>query len=214
MGIYYPSAITTDLTGTQVVVPPSHMMLRVLLRNDSVAYPWFAPAGLNRAILKDVEKLSWLPKESHRDLLYANGINSLISFTGEGHLVFGQKNLLIKDSAFNRVNIRRLFITLEKSISTASAYFLFEPNNELTRMMLVNMIEPFLRDVKARSGIQEFMIVCDETNNTGERQDRGELWCDIYIKPVHAAEYIVLNFIATKTGANFSEIANVLSPNT
>lgn len=201
-------------SGKYVWVPASGYVAGIYARNDSVADAWYAPAGFNRGMLRTIRRLAWNPKLGNRDILYASGINSIVAFSGQGKVVFGQKNLLNKDSAFNRVNIRRLFITMEKSISTAAAYFLFEPNNELTRMMLVNMIEPFLRDVKARSGIQEFLIVCDETNNTAERQDRGELWCDIYVKPVHSAEQIILNFVATKTGANFLEIANVLTPTT
>lgn len=204
--------VINKYSGKYVWVPASGYVAGIYARNDSMADPWYAPAGFNRAMLRNVRRLAWNPKLGSRDILYRSGINPIVSFSGQGKLVFGQKNLLDKDSAFNRVNIRRLFITMEKAISTAAAYFLFEPNNELTRMMMVNMIEPFLRDVRARSGIQEFLIICDETNNTAERQDRGELWCDIYIKPVHAAEFIILNFIATKTGANFTEIANVLTP--
>jgi len=115
--------------------------------------------------------------------------------------------MLDKESAFNRINVRRLFMVLEKAISTAAKYFLFEPNDDLTRLLLVNMIDPFLRDVKSRRGVYDYMVVCDTTNNTAERIDRNELWCDIYIKPTRAAEFIVLNFVATKTGASFTELA-------
>ena len=121
-------------------------------------------------------------------------------------MVYGQKNLLQKTSAFNRVNVRRLFIVMEKALSTAAHNFLFEPNDEFTRLQLLNMIDPYLRDIEARRGIQDFEVVCDERNNTPIRIDRNELWCDIYIQPTRAAEYIVLNFIATRTGASFSEL--------
>ena len=114
--------------------------------------------------------------------------------------------MLDKNSAFNRVNVRRLFIILEKSIATAVKYFLFEPNDSFTRLQLINMIDPFLRDVKSKRGIYDYMIVADSTNNTPERIDRNELWVDIYIKPVKAAEFVVLNFVATKTGASFTEL--------
>ena len=124
----------------------------------------------------------------------------------ESVLFWGQKTLLDKSSAFNRINVRRLFIILEKAISTAVKYFLFEPNDSFTRLQLINLIDPFLRDVKSRRGITDFLIVCDSTNNTPERIDRNELWCDIYIKPTRAAEFIVLNFVATRTGASFTEL--------
>jgi phage tail sheath protein FI len=135
-------------------------------------------------------------------------MNALVSFAGIGKIVYGQKTMLDKNSAFNRVNVRRLFITMEKAVATACKYYLFEPNDDITRMLLINMIEPFLRDVKGRRGIYSFMIVCDSTINTPERIDRNELWCDIYVQPTKASEFIVLNFIVTKTGASFTEIAS------
>lgn len=141
--------------------------------------------------------------------MYLNGVNPIVSFAGQGKVVWGQKTLLDKSSAFNRVNVRRLFMLLEKAISTASKYFLFEPSDRFTRAQLVGMIDPFLRDVQSRRGLYDFRIICDETNNTGERIDRNELWCDIYLKPTRAAEFIVLNFIATKTGVNFDEVIGV-----
>jgi phage tail sheath protein FI len=188
-------------------IPASGFVAGIYANTDDVADPWFAPAGLNRALLGNVRRLAWNPTKGERDVLYKNGINPIVSFAGQGKVVWGQKTLLDKESAFNRINVRRLFIVLEKAISTAAKYFLFEPNDDLTRMMLVNMIDPFLRDVRSRRGIYDYMVVCDTTNNTAERIDRNELWCDIYIKPTRAAEFIVLNFIATKTGASFTEIA-------
>jgi phage tail sheath protein FI len=127
-------------------------------------------------------------------------------------VVWGQKNMLDKSSAFNRVNVRRLFIIVGKAVSTALKYFLFEPNDSFTRLAIINMIDPFLRDVVARRGIFDYLIVCDERNNTAERIDRNELWCDIYIKPTRAAEFIVLNLIATKTGASFTELVAATAP--
>lgn len=188
-------------------VPASGFVAGIYANTDDVSDPWWAPAGLNRALLTNIRRLAWNPTLGQRNILYKNGINPIVSFAGQGKVVWGQKTLLDKESAFNRVNVRRLFIVLEKAISTAAKYFLFEPNDDLTRLLLVNMIDPFLRDVRSRRGIYDFMIVCDETNNTPERIDRNELWCDIYIKPTRAAEFIVLNFIATKTGASFTEIA-------
>jgi hypothetical protein len=187
-------------------VPPSGFMAGIFANTDDVSDPWFAPAGLNRAILTNVRRLAWNPTLGERDILYKNGINPIVSFAGQGKVVWGQKTMLDKSSAFNRINVRRLFMILEKALSTALKYFLFEPNDEFTRLLIVNMIEPFLRDVKARRGIYDFMIVCDERNNTPERIDRNELWVDCYIKPTRAAEFIVLNMIATKTGASFTEL--------
>jgi len=187
-------------------VPSSGYVAGILANTDDVADPWWAPAGLNRAILTSVRKLAWNPSLGERNTLYQNGINPIVSFSGQGKVIWGQKTLLDKSSAFNRINVRRLFVILEKAISTAVKYFLFEPNDEFTRLSLINMIDPYLRDVKARRGIYDFMVVCDGRNNTAERIDRNELWVDLYIKPVRAAEFIVLNFIATKTGASFEEI--------
>lgn len=188
-------------------IPASGYVAGIYANTDDVSDPWFAPAGLNRAILGNVRRLAWNPTKGQRDTLYKNGINPIVSFSGQGKVVWGQKTLLDKESAFNRVNVRRLFIVLEKAISTAAKYFLFEPNDDLTRMILVNMVDPFLRDVRARRGVYDYLVICDKTNNTDERIDRNELWMDIYIKPTKSAEYIVLNFIATKTGASFTEIA-------
>lgn len=188
-------------------IPSSGHVAGIFANTDSVSDAWFAPAGLNRAILTNVRRLAWNPSLGERDILYKNGINPIVSFAGQGKVLWGQKTQLDKESAFNRINVRRLFLVLEKAISTASKYFLFEPNDEVTRLMLINMIDPFLRDVRGRRGIYDFLLICDSTNNTPERIDRNELWVDIYIKPVRTAEFIVLRFIATKTGASFTEIA-------
>lgn len=187
-------------------VPASGHVAGICARTDDLADPWFAPAGLNRAILTSVRKLAWSPTLGQRDILYKNGINPIVSFSGQGKVLWGQKTLLDKNSAFNRINIRRLFIVMEKAISTSAKYFLFEPNDEFTRLSLVNMVEPYLRDVRGRRGIYDFLVVCDERNNTPERIDRHELWMDIYIKPIGAVEFLVLNFIATKSGASFTEL--------
>jgi len=193
-------------------IPSSGHVAGIYANTDDVTDPWFAPAGLNRAILGNIRKLAWNPSKGARDVLYKNGLNPIVSFAGQGKVIWGQKNLLDKSSAFNRVNVRRLFMILAKAISTALKYFLFEPNDSFTRLQIVNMIDPFLRDVEARRGIYEYMIVCDSRNNTPERIDRNELWCDIYIKPTRAAEFIVLNLIATKTGASFTELVAAVTP--
>jgi len=193
-------------------IPASGHVAGIFANTDNVAEAWFAPAGLNRGIIRNVRKLAWNPVQGERDILYKNGLNPIVSFAGQGKVVFGQKNMLDKNSAFNRINVRRLFIILAKSISTALKYFLFEPNDTFTRLQIINMVDPFLRDVQARRGIFEYMIVCDDRNNTPERIDRNELWCDIYIKPTRAAEFIVLNLIATKTGASFTELIAASTP--
>lgn len=187
-------------------LPCSGDIAGVYAFTDYVKDPWFAPAGLNRGMIKNVVKFALNPNRGFRDLLYKNGINPMVNFPGDGPVIWGQKTLQMKPSAFDRVDVRRLFIVLEKAISTASKYFLFEKNTDFTRRRLVGMIEPFLRDVQGREGIYDFLVVCDETNNSGEVIDRNELICDIYLKPTKTAEFIVLNFIATKTGVNFQEL--------
>jgi hypothetical protein len=193
-------------------VPASGYVAGIYANTDDVSEPWFAPAGLNRGILQNVRKLAWNPVKGERDILYKNGLNPIVSFSGQGKVVWGQKDMLDKNSAFNRVNVRRLFIIIGKSVSTALAYFLFEPNDSFTRLQIINMVDPFLRDVKARRGIFDYLIVCDDRNNTPERIDRNELWVDIYVKPTRAAEFIVLNLIATKTGASFTELVAAQAP--
>jgi len=187
-------------------VPASGYVAGIYAKTDDVSDPWFAPAGLNRSIITNVRKLAWSPTLGNRDIMYKNGINPIATFAGQGKVLWGQKTLLDKESAFNRINVRRLFMVMEKAISTSAKYFLFEPNDEFTRLSIVNMLEPYLRDVRGRRGIYDFLVVCDERNNTTERIDRSELWTDIYIKATRSAEFIVLNFIATKTGASFTEL--------
>jgi hypothetical protein len=188
-------------------IPASGFVTGIFAKTDDVRDPWWAPAGLNRAIFTGVRRLAWNPKLGNRDILYSNGINPIVTFPGEGKVIWGQKTMLSKESAFNRINVRRLFLVLEKAIATAAKYFLFEPNDPATRNQLVNMITPFLRDVQSRRGIYDFKVVCDDTNNTPVRVDRNELWCNIFIKPTRTAEFIVLNFVATATGASFDEAA-------
>jgi len=174
---------------------------------DQVADAWFSPAGVNRGQLRGVTKLAINPKQADRDTLYKARINPLVSFPGQGTMLFGDKTLLSKPSAFDRINVRRLFIVLEKAISTASKAQLFELNDEFTRAQFRNMLEPFLRDVKGRRGVTDFLVVCDETNNTGQVIDTNRFVADIFIKPARSINFITLNFIATRTGVDFSEIA-------
>jgi len=174
---------------------------------DRVADAWFSPAGQNRGQILGVTKLAFNPDKNARDDLYRARINPLVSFPGSGIQLFGDKTRLAKPSAFDRINVRRLFITLEKAISTASEAMLFEFNDEFTRANFRNMVEPFLREVKGRRGITDFLVVCDETNNTGNIIDTNRFVADIFIKPARSINFITLNFIATPTGVEFSEIA-------
>ena len=176
---------------------------------DRVADAWFSPAGVNRGQLLGVTKLAYNPKKADRDTLYKGRVNPLVSFPGEGMMLFGDKTLLSRPSAFDRINVRRLFIVLEKAISTAAKAQLFEFNDEFTRAQFKNMVEPFLRDVKGRRGITDFQVVCDTSNNTGQVIDSNRFVADIFIKPARSINFITLNFIATRTGVDFSEIAGV-----
>lgn len=178
----------------------------LMVRTDVTRDPWYSPAGYNRGHIKNVIKLAYNPSQADRDILYKNGINPVVTFPGQGTILFGDKTLLAKPSAFDRINVRRLFIVLEKAISVAAKYTLFEFNDEFTRAQFRNLVEPFLRDVQGRRGIYDFKVVCDETNNTPEVIDRNEFVGDIYIKPARSINFIQLNFIAVRTGVDFEEI--------
>lgn len=178
----------------------------LIVRTDDLRDPWWSPAGFNRGNIKNVTRLAYNPDKADRDLLYKNGVNPVVTFIGEGTVLYGDKTLLKKPSAFDRINVRRLFIVLEKAISTAAKYTLFEFNDTFTRAQFRNLVEPYLRDVQGRRGIYDFRVVCDETNNTGEIIDRNEFVGDIYIKPARSINFIQLNFIAVRTGVDFEEI--------
>jgi hypothetical protein len=176
------------------------------VRTDNNRDPWFSPAGYNRGLIKNVVKLAFNPNKSQRDRLYVKDINPVITQPGQGTLLFGDKTALGQASAFDRINVRRLFIVLEKAIARAAKTTLFEFNDEFTRAQFKNLVEPFLRDVQGRRGIYDFRVVCDETNNTGEVIDRNEFIGDIYVKPARAINFIQLNFVAVRTGVEFEEI--------
>ena len=176
------------------------------VRTDFVADPWFSPAGFNRGQIKNVVKLPYSPGKTDRDTLYKKGVNPVVTFPGNGTVLFGDKTLLAKPSAFDRINVRRLFIVLEKAIATAAKFQLFEFNDAFTQAQFRNLVEPFLRDVQGRRGIVDFKVVCDETNNTSEVVDRNEFVADIFIKPARAINYIQLNFVATRSGISFEEV--------
>ena len=178
------------------------LVARTEFTNDA----WWSPAGYNRGIMRNAEALAFNPSKIYRDRLYPKGINPVIFQKDTGILLLGDRTGLQKPSAFDRINVRRLFIVLEKAIATASKYSLFEFNDSFTRSRFVSLVTPFLSDVKARRGLIDCKVVCDESNNTPERIDRNEFWADIYIKPNRSINYIQLNFIATRTGASFSEV--------
>ena len=176
-------------------------------RTDLVADAWFSPAGLNRGIIRGAIKLAFNPTKAQRDELYRARVNPVATFPGQGTVLFGDKTGLSAPSAFDRINVRRLFITLEKAVATASKFQLFEFNDEFTRANFRNIVEPFLREVQGRRGITDFLVVCDETNNTGEVVDRNEFIAEIFIKPARSINFITLQFIATRTGVSFDEVA-------
>ena len=187
-------------------IPAAGHMAGLCANTDQVADAWFSPAGFSRGQILGITKVAFNPKQADRDTLYKARVNPIVSFPGQGTVLYGDKTAQSKPSAFDRINVRRLFITLEKAIATAAKFQLFEFNDEFTRAMFRNMVEPFLRDVKGRRGITDFAVVCDATNNTGEVVDTNRFVADIYIKPARSINFITLNFIATRTGVEFSEI--------
>ena len=188
-------------------VPLNGDIAGLCARTDNIADPWFSPGGFNRGQIRGAVKLAFNPNQTQRDELYKSRVNPVVSFPGQGTVLFGDKTAQAKPSAFDRINVRRLFIVLEKAISTAAKFQLFEFNDEFTRAQFRNMVEPFLRDVQGRRGITDFSVVCDDTNNTGDVIDRNEFRADIFIKPARSINFIQLNFIATRTGVAFSEVA-------
>jgi len=188
-------------------VPLNGDIAGLAARTDLIADAWFSPAGFNRGIVRGAVKLAYNPTKAQRDILYPARVNPVSTFPGQGTILFGDKTGLSSPSAFDRINVRRLFITLEKAISTASKFQLFEFNDEFTRANFRNIVEPFLREVQGRRGITDFLVVCDETNNTGDVIDRNEFKAEIFIKPARSINFITLSFVATRTGVAFEEVA-------
>ena len=187
-------------------VPLNGDIAGLAARTDYDQDAWFSPAGASRGQIKNVVKLAFSPNKTQRDVLYQAGVNPVVTFPGQGTQLFGDKTLLSSESAFNRINVRRLFIVLEKAIAIAAKAQLFEFNDEFTRNDFKNAVNPFLRDVQGRRGITEFSVVCDPTNNTGDVIDRNEFRADIFIKPNRAINFITLTFVASKSSVDFSEI--------
>ena len=187
-------------------VPLNGDIAGVTAFTESVADAFFSPAGFTRGQIRGAVKLAYEPNKDQRDTLYKARINPVNSFPGQGTVLFGDKTALAKPSAFDRINVRRLFIILEKAIATAAKFQLFEFNDEFTRAQFKNLVEPFLREIQGRRGITDFKVVADESNNTGEVIDRNEFVADIFVKPTRSINFITLNFVAVRTGVAFTEI--------
>jgi hypothetical protein len=211
LGVFYPSGITTDLTGSEVVVPASHMMLRTLLKNDSIAYPWLAPAGTRRGIIDNATNIGYLDaatgefvviknRMSIRDVLYTNQINPLAFFTGVGLLNYGNKNSFDSQSALDRINVARLVCYIRERLQVAARPFVFEPNDSVTRNEISGVVQSLFIDLVSKRGLYDYLVVCDESNNTPARIDRNELWIDVAIEPVKAAEFIYIPVRVLNTG--------------
>ena len=212
LGLFYPSGIASDLSGNEVAVPSSHMMLRTILRNDQLAYPWFAPAGTRRGIIDNALNIGYLDSTTGefittktrigiRDTLYVNFINPMVFFTGQGLLNYGNKTSYDSQSALDRVNVARLIAYMRRQLTLAARPFVFEPNDAVTRAQIQGVVQTLMVDLVAKRGIYDYLVVCDESNNTPARIDRNELWVDVAIEPVKAAEFIYIPVRILNTGA-------------
>ena len=211
MGLFYPSGIASDLSGNLVAVPASHMMLRTFLRNDTVAYPWLAAAGTRRGIIDNAANIGYVDRTTGefqviktrigiRDVLYVNFINPLVFFTGNGLLNYGNKTSFNSSSALDRTNVARLVAYIRRQLTVAARPFVFEPNDALTRKQISGVVESLMIDLVAKRGIYDYLVVCDESNNTPARIDRSELWVDVAVEPVKAAEFIYIPVRILNTG--------------
>ena len=189
-------------------VPCNGDVAGLCLQTTEVSEPWFSPAGFQRGVLRNAIKLAFTPTKTQRDRLYANRINPIVSFPGQGVVLFGDKTALGFASAFDRINVRRLFLTIERVISGAAKAQLFEQNDEAQRSLFLNIVEPYMRDVQGRRGVTDFLIKCDSDNNPPEAVDRGEFYAEIFVKPTRTINYITLTFVATRSGVAFSEVAS------
>ena len=170
------------------------------------AEPWFSPAGFSRGQIRNAVKLAYSPLKEERDRLYTSRVNPIVAFPGEGIVLFGDKTGLAQPSAFDRINVRRLFLVIERAISDAAKSMLFEINDEFTRQSFKDIVDPYLRGVQSRRGIEDYLVVCDSSNNPDDAVDRGEFFAEIFVKPTRSINFITLRFTATRTGASFAEI--------
>jgi hypothetical protein len=211
LGIFYPSGMSTDLTGAQVVVPASHMMLRTFLQNDAVSYPWMAAAGTRRGAISNASSIGYIDgatgefvsiknRQSIRDVLYTNQINPLAYFSGVGLLNYGNKSSYDSSTSLNRTNVGRLVAYIRAQLQIAVRPFVFEPNDSMTRSQLQGVVQSLFVDLVGKRGLYDYLVVCDETNNTPARVDANELWVDVAIEPVKAAEFIYIPVRILNTG--------------
>ena len=201
--------VTDSTVSGQVWIPMSGLAAAKYAQTDANFAPWYAPAGFTRGLLNTANDVAIYPNQKQRDSLYDQvNINPVAFFPSEGFVIYGQKTLQNKPSAFDRINVRRLFLYLEKRVKETVKYFVFEPNTLFTRTNVLNVINPIMEDAKNNQGLYDYLVICDERNNTPEVIDRNELVVDIYLKPVKSAEFILVNFYATRTGADFSEIVS------
>ena len=191
-------------------VPANADVAGLMTRTSIVAFPWFSPAGQQRGVINNAVKLAYNPNKAQRDRLYPQRVNSFITKPGVGTLLFGDKTALGYASAFDRINVRRLFLTVEQALERAAEAQLFELNDELTRANFRNIVEPFLRDVQAKRGLFGFLVVCDSSNNTPDVIDNNEFRADIFLKPAKSINYVTLTFVATRTGISFEEVAGTV----
>jgi phage tail sheath protein FI len=193
-----------------IYIPAASTTAGIMAKADYEYGPWWSPAGEKRGEYLGVSNLAYSPNKTERDSLYKKGVNPIVQFAGRGILLFGDKTKLSRPSAFDRINVRRLFLVLEKSIAQAARNFLFEFNDEFTRAEFVNIVEPFLREIQGRRGITDFRLVCDETNNTPEVVDRNEFIASCFIKPARSINYVTLNFVAVRSGVEFEEVVGTV----
>ena len=182
----------------------------IMAASDLSAAPWFSPAGQRRGAVLGVTGLAYSATKAERDTLYKAGVNPIANIPGQGTLLFGDKTFLARPSAFDRINVRRLFLTMERAIAIAARNVMFEFNDEFTRAEFVNIVEPFLREIQGRRGITDFRVVCDESNNTAAVVDRNEFIANIFIKPARSINYVTLNFVAVRTGVDFEEVVGTV----
>lgn len=193
-------------TNKQVWVPSSGFVAAAMANTDSNFQPWWAPAGFTRGILSNVNDVAFMPKQKHRDQMYRIGVNPIASFPNDGFVIFGQKTLQSKPSAFDRINVRRMFLYAQRAVRQTIKYFVFEPNTLFTRQQVINVLTPIFENIKQTQGLYDYMIVCDDRNNPPDVIDQNEMVVDIYLKPVRSAEFILVNFYATRTSQDFSEL--------
>jgi len=212
LGLFYPSGVTTDLSGESIVVPASHMILRTMIRSDEASFPWFAPAGVRRGVVDNATGLVFIDRatgeatstgvrESLRDTLYSNSINPIAFFPGNGILNYGNKSKTATASALDRINVARLTAYIRERLGVITKPFVFEPNDKLTRDEVKQVVESLMNDLVAKRGLYDYLVVCDETNNTNDRIDRNELYIDVAIEPVKAVEFIYIPVRIQNTGS-------------